>query len=295
MLKTAGKLLEAQRLESRTNFDIEMLLEVGTCAGIENYSRPLSGRRAGERPACLIDYFPPDYLVVVDESHVSLPQIGGMFNGDRARKLVLVEYGFRLPSALDNRPLQFDEFMALVPQMIAVSATPGEYELGLSGGAVVEQIIRPTGLIDPEVDVRPVRGQVDDLLAEIRLREAKGERVLVTTLTKRMSEDLTDYLQQAGVRVRYLHSDIDAIERMEILRGLRLGDFDVLVGINLLREGLDLPEVSLVAILDADRRDFSGPTGRWCRRSGAPRATSTAARSSMLIGSRVRCSAPWGR
>jgi len=255
-LKGAGKLLEAQRLESRTQFDLEMLLEVGTCAGIENYSRHLSGRRAGERPACLIDYFPPDFLVVVDESHVSLPQIGGMFNGDRARKLTLVEYGFRLPSALDNRPLQFDEFMSLVPRMITLSATPGDYELGLSGGVVVEQIIRPTGLVDPEVDVRPVRGQVDDLLNEIRLREARGERVLVTTLTKRMSEDLTDYLQQAGVRVRYLHSDIDAIERMDILRGLRLGDFDVLVGINLLREGLDLPEVSLVAILDADQEGF---------------------------------------
>ena len=233
-----------------------MLLEVGTCAGIENYSRQLSGRRPGERPACLIDYFPADFLVVVDESHVSLPQIGGMFNGDRARKLTLVDYGFRLPSALDNRPLQFDEFLGLVPQMISVSATPGDFELRLSGGAAVEQIIRPTGLVDPEVDIRPVRGQVDDLLAEIRLREAKRERVLVTTLTKRMSEDLTDYLQQAGVRVRYLHSDIDAIERMEILRGLRLGDFDVLVGINLLREGLDLPEVSLVAILDADQEGF---------------------------------------
>jgi excinuclease ABC subunit B len=255
-LKGAGKLLEAQRLESRTNFDLEMLLEVGTCAGIENYSRPLSGRRAGERPACLFDYFPPDFLVVVDESHVTLPQIGGMFNGDRARKLTLVEYGFRLPSALDNRPLQFDEFMALVPQMISLSATPGAFELQLSDGVVVEQIIRPTGLVDPEVDIRPVRGQVDDLLNEIRLREARRERVLVTTLTKRMSEDLTDYLQQAGVRVRYLHSDIDAIERMEILRGLRLGDFDVLVGINLLREGLDLPEVSLVAILDADQEGF---------------------------------------
>ena len=255
-LKGAGKLLEAQRLESRTQFDIEMLLEVGTCAGIENYSRPLSGRRAGERPACLFDYFPADFLVVVDESHASLPQIGGMFNGDRARKTTLVEYGFRLPSALDNRPLQFEEFLSLTPQMISVSATPGEYELGLSGGVVVEQIIRPTGLVDPEVDVRPVRGQVDDLLNEIRLREAKGERVLVTTLTKRMSEDLTDYLQQTGVRVRYLHSDIDAIERMDILRGLRLGDFDVLVGINLLREGLDLPEVSLVAILDADQEGF---------------------------------------
>jgi excinuclease ABC subunit B len=255
-LKGAGKLLEAQRLESRTQFDLEMLLEVGTCAGIENYSRHLSGRRPGERPACLIDYFPADFLVVVDESHVSLPQIGGMFNGDRARKLTLVEYGFRLPSALDNRPLQFDEFISLVPQMIALSATPGDYELALSGGVIVEQIIRPTGLVDPEVDVRPVRGQVDDLLNEIRLRETRAERVLVTTLTKRMSEDLTDYLQQAGVRVRYLHSDIDAIERMDILRGLRLGDFDVLVGINLLREGLDLPEVSLVAILDADQEGF---------------------------------------
>jgi excinuclease ABC subunit B len=255
-LKAAGKLLEAQRLESRTGFDVEMLLEVGTCAGIENYSRHLSGRLPGERPACLFDYFPPEFLVVVDESHVTLPQIGGMFNGDRARKTTLVEYGFRLPSALDNRPLQFDEFMALVPQMINVSATPGEFELQLSQGAVVEQIIRPTGLVDPEVDIRPVRGQVDDLLNEIRVREARHERVLVTTLTKRMSEDLTDYLQQAGVRVRYLHSDIDAIERMEILRGLRLGDFDVLVGINLLREGLDLPEVSLVAILDADQEGF---------------------------------------
>ena len=255
-LKGAGKLLEAQRLESRTTFDIEMLLEVGTCAGIENYSRHLTNRQTGERPACLLDYFPPDFLVVVDESHVSLPQIGGMYNGDRARKLTLVEYGFRLPSALDNRPLQFEEFMRLAPQMVNVSATPGDLELSLSAGAVVEQIIRPTGLIDPEVDIRPVRGQVDDLLNEIRIREARQERVLVTTLTKRMSEDLTDYLQQAGVRVRYLHSDIDAIERMEILRGLRLGDFDVLVGINLLREGLDLPEVSLVAILDADQEGF---------------------------------------
>jgi excinuclease ABC subunit B len=255
-LRTAGKLLEAQRLESRTQFDIEMLLEVGTCAGIENYSRHLTGRRAGERPACLLDYFPADFLTVVDESHVSLSQIGGMFNGDRARKLTLVDYGFRLPSALDNRPLQFDEFMSLVPQMINVSATPGDLELRLSEGVIVEQIIRPTGLVDPEVDIRPVRAQVDDLLAEIRERERSHERVLVTTLTKRMSEDLTDYLQQAGVRVRYLHSDIDAIERMEILRGLRLGDFDVLVGINLLREGLDLPEVSLVAILDADQEGF---------------------------------------
>ena len=255
-LRRAGKLLEAQRLESRTNFDIEMMLEIGTCAGIENYSRHLSGRSAGERPACLFDYFPEDFLVVVDESHVSLPQIGGMFNGDRARKLTLVDYGFRLPSALDNRPLMFDEFLSLTPRAILVSATPSELELQLSEGVVVEQIIRPTGLIDPEIDIRPVRGQVDDLLNEIRIRERKGERVLVTTLTKRMAEDLTDYLQQVGVRVRYMHSDIDAIERMEIIRGLRLGEFDVLVGINLLREGLDLPEVSLVAVLDADQEGF---------------------------------------
>ena len=256
LLRGAGKLLEAQRLESRTNFDIEMMLEVGTCAGIENYSRHLSGRNAGDRPACLIDYFPADYLVVVDESHVTLPQLSGMFNGDRSRKLTLVDYGFRLPSALDNRPLMFDEFLALTPRALFVTATPGDLELQLSDGVIVEQIIRPTGLLDPEIEVRPVRGQVDDLLNEIRLRERKGERVLVTTLTKRMAEDLADYLQQMRVRVRYMHSDIDAIERMEIIRGLRLGDFDVLVGINLLREGLDLPEVSLVAILDADQEGF---------------------------------------
>jgi excinuclease ABC subunit B len=255
-LRGAGKLLEAQRLEARTTFDLEMLLEIGTCPGVENYSRHLTGRAEGERPACLLDYMPPEYVVVVDESHVTLPQIGGMFNGDRARKLTLVEYGFRLPSALDNRPQTFDEFLGLVPQLINVSATPGDLELRLSGGVVVEQIIRPTGLVDPPVEVRPVRSQVDDLLAEIRERVIRQERVLVTTLTKRMSEDLTDYLQQAGVRVRYLHSDIDAIERVEILRSLRLGDFDVLVGINLLREGLDLPEVSLVAILDADNEGF---------------------------------------
>jgi excinuclease ABC subunit B len=255
-LRTTNKLLEAQRLESRTNFDIEMMLEIGTCAGIENYSRHLSGRAVGERPACLFDYFPEDFLVVVDESHVTLPQIGGMFNGDRARKLTLVDYGFRLPSALDNRPLTFDEFLSLTPRSINVSATPGDIELRLCEGVVVEQIIRPTGLVDPEIEVRPVRGQVDDLLKEIRLRERKSERVLVTTLTKRMSEDLTDYLQQMGVRVRYMHSDIDAIERVEIIRGLRLGEFDVLVGINLLREGLDMPEVSLVAILDADQEGF---------------------------------------
>ena len=255
-LRSSGKLLEAQRLESRTNFDIEMMLEIGTCAGIENYSRHLSERAQGERPACLFDYFPEDFLVVVDESHVTLPQIGGMFNGDRARKLTLVDYGFRLPSALDNRPLMFDEFLSLTPRALNITATPGEIELRLSEGAIVEQIIRPTGLIDPEIEVRPVRGQVDDLLNEIRIRERKGERVLVTTLTKRMAEDLADYLQQMGARVRYMHADIDAIERMEIIRGLRLGEFDVLIGINLLREGLDLPEVSLVAILDADQEGF---------------------------------------
>jgi excinuclease ABC subunit B len=256
VLRAEGKLLEAQRLESRTHFDIEMMLEIGTCAGIENYSRHLAGRTEGARPACLFDYFPEDFLVVVDESHVTLPQIRGMYNGDRARKLTLVDYGFRLPSALDNRPLVFDEFLALTPKLVSVSATPGELELELSEGAVVEQVIRPTGLVDPEIEIRPVRGQVDDLLNEIRIRERRGERVLVTTLTKRMSEDLTDYLQQVGVRVRYMHSDIDAIERMEIVRGLRLGEFDVLVGINLLREGLDMPEVSLVAILDADQEGF---------------------------------------
>ena len=256
VLRQAGKLLEAQRLESRTNFDVEMMLEIGTCPGIENYSRILADRPPGARPACLFDYFPDDFLVVVDESHVTLPQIGGMFNGDRARKTTLVEYGFRLPSALDNRPLMFDEFLALTPRALNVSATPGELELRLSEGVVVEQVIRPTGLLDPVIQIRPVKGQVDDLLHEIRLRERRGERVLVTTLTKRMAEDLSDYLAQVGVRVRYMHADIDAIERMEIIRGLRLGDFDVLIGINLLREGLDLPEVSLVAILDADQEGF---------------------------------------
>jgi excinuclease ABC subunit B len=255
-LRGANKLLEAQRLEQRTNFDIEMLLEIGTCPGIENYSRHISGRAAGERPACLYDYFPEDFLLILDESHASVPQIRGMYNGDRARKLTLVEHGFRLPSALDNRPLTFDEWEGLVHTAIFVSATPSDYELSKSGGVVVEQLIRPTGLLDPEVVVRPVKGQVDDLIAEIREREKRGERVLVTTLTKRMAEDLTDYLQQIGVRVRYMHSDIDAIERIEILRDLRLGRFDVLVGINLLREGLDLPEVSLVAILDADKEGF---------------------------------------
>ena len=250
------RLLEAQRIETRTNFDVEMMLEIGTCPGIENYSRYLSGRRPGERPACLFDYFPADFLLVVDESHVSVPQVGGMYNGDRSRKLTLVEHGFRLPSALDNRPLKFEEWERLIPQAIYVSATPGDWEVGKSGGVVVEQIIRPTGLVDPDVVVRPVRGQVDDLLAEIRERERRKERVLVTTLTKRMAEDLSEYLQSVGVRVRYMHSDIDAIERMDILRALRLGRIDVLVGINLLREGLDLPEVSLVAILDADKEGF---------------------------------------
>src|SRR5262245_40904581 len=255
-LRGANKLLEAQRLEQRTNFDIEMLLEIGTCPGVENYSRHLTVRPAGERPACLFDYFPEDFLVIVDESHVSVPQVRGMYNGDRARKLTLVEHGFRLPSALDNRPLKFEEWEEQVPKAIFVSATPGEYELKHSGGVVVEQLIRPTGLLDPEVSVRPVKGQVDDLLAEIRERERQGERVLVTTLTKRMAEDLSEYLQQVGVRVRYMHSEVDAIERIEIIRDLRLGRFDVLVGINLLREGLDLPEVSLVAILDADKEGF---------------------------------------
>jgi len=255
-LRAQNKLVEAQRLESRTDFDVDMLLEVGRCAGIENYSRHFGARMPGDRPACLLDYFPDDYLCIIDESHQTLPQLGAMYEGDRSRKQTLVDYGFRLPSALDNRPLRFDEFMGLVPRITFVSATPGEQELKLSGGVIVEQIIRPTFLVDPTVEIRPVAGQVDDLLNEIRQREKKNERVLVTTLTKRMAEDLTDYLQQHGVRVRYLHSEIDAIERVEIIRGLRLGEFDVLVGINLLREGLDLPEVSLVAVLDADQEGF---------------------------------------
>jgi excinuclease ABC subunit B len=253
--RAEGWVLEAQRLETRTNFDVEMMLEIGTCPGIENYSLYTSRRRPGERPACLIDYFPADFLIVVDESHASIPQINGMFNGDRSRKLVLIEHGFRLPSALDNRPLKFEEWASLVPQAIHVSATPGDWELQQAGGVVVEQIIRPTGLVDPAVDVRPVKGQVDDLLAEIRKREGR-ERVLVTTLTKRMAEDLSEYLQSIGIRVRYMHSEVNTIERMAILRQLRLGKIDVLVGINLLREGLDLPEVSLVAILDADKEGF---------------------------------------
>ena len=255
-LRQEGRLLEAQRLEQRTRFDLEMLTEVGFCPGIENYSRHLDGRAPGSRPYCLLDYFPEDHVVVVDESHVSIPQIGGMYEGDRSRKTTLVEFGFRLPSALDNRPLSFREWEDLVPSAIFVSATPGEHELRKSGGVVVEQLIRPTGLLDPEVEVRPVRGQVDDLLGEIRRRTERRERVLVTTLTKRMAEDLSEFLAARGVRVRYMHSDIAAIDRVKILRDLRLGTFDVLVGINLLREGLDLPEVSLVAILDADKEGF---------------------------------------
>ncbi len=254
--RAQGKLLEAQRLEMRTNYDIEMMLEIGYCSGIENYSRHLTGRKPGQRPYTLLDYFPENFLTIIDESHVTVPQIRAMYHGDRSRKEVLVEHGFRLPSALDNRPLRFEEFEQLVNQVIFVSATPADYELEKSGGVVVEQIIRPTGLMDPEVDVRPVRNQIDDLIAEIRERTARNERVLVTTLTKRMAEDLTDYLRGVGIRVRYLHSEIDAIERVEILRDLRLHDFDVLVGINLLREGLDLPEVSLVAVLDADKEGF---------------------------------------
>ncbi|MCG3119559.1 MAG: UvrABC system protein B [bacterium] len=251
-----GKLLEAQRLEMRTNFDLEMLQELGACHGIENYSRHLSGRAPGQRPYTLLDYFPKDYLMIIDESHATVPQIRGMYFGDRSRKETLVEYGFRLPSALDNRPLQFDEFESMLNQVVFVSATPAEIELEKSNGVVVEQVIRPTGLMDPEIDVRPVKNQIDDLIGEIRQCVAKGQRVLVTTLTKRMAEDLTDYLAEMDIRVRYLHSEIQALDRVEILRDLRLAEFDVLVGINLLREGLDLPEVSLVAILDADKEGY---------------------------------------
>ena len=256
VLYDENKLLEAQRLEQRTRFDLEMMREIGFCAGIENYSMHLSGRAPGERPFCLFDFFPSDFLLVIDESHVSLPQLRAMYNGDRSRKTTLVEHGFRLPSALDNRPLTFEEFESMVNQVIFVSATPADYELNQCKGVVVEQIIRPTGLMDPNIVVQPVENQMDDLLARIRERAECQERVLVTTLTKRMAEDLTDYLRQLHVRVRYLHSTIDSIERVEILRDLRLGKFDVLVGINLLREGLDLPEVSLVAILDADKEGF---------------------------------------
>jgi excinuclease ABC subunit B len=251
-----GRVLERQRIEQRTSFDLEMLEQAGFCHGIENYSRHLSGRKAGEAPPTLIDYFPPDFVLVVDESHQTVPQIGAMFNGDRARKTTLVDYGFRLPSALDNRPLKFDEWEARARQVIHVSATPGDWEVQKAHGVVVEQLVRPTGLLDPQVTLRPVAGQVDDLLEEIRVTKARGERVLVTTLTKRMAEDLTEYYRERGVSIRYLHSDVDTLERIEILRALRIGEFDVLVGINLLREGLDLPEVSLVAIFDADKEGF---------------------------------------
>ncbi len=255
-LENRGKLLEAQRLRMRTEYDLEMIQQVGFCSGIENYSRHMDGREAGSAPATLLDYFPEDFLTIIDESHVTVPQIGGMFEGDMSRKRNLVEHGFRLPSALDNRPLTFDEFEQRVGQTVYMSATPGDYELAAAGGEFVEQVIRPTGLVDPQVEVRPTKGQIDDLIEEIRQRTDKDERVLVTTLTKRMAEDLTDYLMENGVRVRYLHSDIDTLQRVELLRQLRLGDYDVLVGINLLREGLDLPEVSLVAILDTDKEGF---------------------------------------
>jgi len=256
ILRNEGRMVEAQRLEQRTLFDIEMMKEVGYCSGIENYSRHLTGLPPGQRPACLFDYFPDDFLLVIDESHATIPQVRAMYNGDRARKLTLVEHGFRLPSALDNRPMKFEEFEAAHRQAIFVSATPGDYELEKSGGVFVEQIIRPTGIPDPEVEVRPTKNQVDDLLHEIRQVTQRHERTLVTTLTKRMAEDLTDYLESFGVKVRYLHSDIDSLDRVEILRDLRLGAFDVLIGVNLLREGLDIPEVSLVAILDADKEGF---------------------------------------
>jgi excinuclease ABC subunit B len=256
IFKQIGKLVEAQRIEQRTRFDIEMMREVGYCSGIENYSRHIAGRQPGSRPHCLLDYFPKDFLLVVDESHVSVPQVGGMWHGDRARKTTLVDFGFRLPSALDNRPLTFEEWENIINQVIFVSATPGPYELSKSNGVIVEQIIRPTGLIDPEVDVRPIKNQIDDLIHEIRERVKRNERILVTTLTKRMAEDLSKYLSDIKIKVRYIHSEIDSLERVEILRNLRLGDFDVLVGVNLLREGLDLPEVSLVAILDADKEGF---------------------------------------
>lgn len=255
-MQNEGKLIEAQRLEQRTNFDMEMIQEVGYCTGIENYSRHMDQRAPGSRPSCLFDYFPKDYLLIVDESHTTVPQVNGMYQGDRIRKQTLIDYGFRLPSALDNRPMKFDEWESMQNQVIYVSATPGDYELAKSGGVYVEQIIRPTGLLDPSIEVRPTKTQIDDLINEIRDRSKKQERVLVTTLTKRMSEDLTDYLLGIGVKVRYMHSEVEVLDRVEILRDLRLGEFDVLVGVNLLREGLDLPEVSLVAIIDADKEGF---------------------------------------
>ena len=256
LFEKQGKLLEAQRLRMRTTFDIEMMEQIGFCSGIENYSRHLDDRAAGSAPHCLLDYFPEDFLVVIDESHVTVPQLGAMFEGDASRKRTLVEHGFRLPSALDNRPLKFPEFVERTGQTIYLSATPGKYEMAKVNGDVVEQVIRPTGLVDPQIVIKPIKGQIDDLLNEINIRAAKNERVLVTTLTKKMSEDLTDYLQERGVNVRYLHSEVDTLRRVELLRELRTGDYDVLIGINLLREGLDLPEVSLVAILDADKEGF---------------------------------------
>ena len=256
LFEKQGKLLEAQRLRMRTTFDIEMMEQIGFCSGIENYSRHLDDRPAGSAPHCLLDYFPEDFLVVIDESHVTVPQLGAMFEGDASRKRTLVEHGFRLPSALDNRPLKFPEFVERTGQTIYLSATPGKYELAKVNGDVVEQVIRPTGLVDPQIVIKPIKGQIDDLLNEITIRAERNERVLVTTLTKKMSEDLTDYLQEKGVNVRYLHSEVDTLRRVELLRELRTGDYDVLIGINLLREGLDLPEVSLVAILDADKEGF---------------------------------------
>jgi len=256
LFEKQGKLLEAQRLRMRTTFDIEMMEQIGFCSGIENYSRHLDDRAAGSAPHCLLDYFPEDFLVVIDESHVTVPQLGAMFEGDASRKRTLVEHGFRLPSALDNRPLKFPEFIERTGQILYLSATPGKYEMAKVNGDVVEQVIRPTGLVDPQIIIKPIKGQIDDLLSEINIRAAKNERVLVTTLTKKMSEDLTDYLQERGVNVRYLHSEVDTLRRVELLRELRTGDYDVLIGINLLREGLDLPEVSLVAILDADKEGF---------------------------------------
>ena len=284
VLRDAGKLVEAQRLEQRTQFDMEMIREVGYCSGIENYSRYLSGREAGEPPPTLFDYLPPNSLLVVDESHQTIPQLGAMYRGDRSRKETLVEYGFRLPSALDNRPLRFEEWERLAPQMIFVSATPGPYEQK-HAGQVVEQVVRPTGLVDPEVQVRPARSQVDDLLSEIHNSVSSGERVLVTTLTKRMAEDLTDYLSQHKVKVRYLHADIETVERVEIIRDLRLGVFDVLVGINLLREGLDMPEVALVAILDADKEGFLRSTGSLIQTMG--RAARNASGRAILYADRI--------
>ncbi|GAE68605.1 excinuclease ABC subunit B [Cutibacterium acnes JCM 18909] len=284
--------MEAQRLRMRTTYDIEMMQQVGACAGIENYSRHIDGRAPGSAPNCLLDYFPEDFVLVIDESHVTVPQIGGMYEGDMSRKRTLVEHGFRLPSAMDNRPLKFDEFTQRIGQTVYLSATPGSYETERAHG-VVEQIIRPTGLVDPEIIVKPTHGQIDDLMGEIRTRADRGDRVLVTTLTKKMAEDLTDYLMEHGIRTRYLHSEIDTLKRIELLKELRMGEFDVLVGINLLREGLDLPEVSLVTILDADKEGFfcvlNGPLSR---PSAAPLVTSTVRSSCTPTRSLIPCRSP---